>query len=60
VALRDCIAAISTPVIEVHISNIYAREDFRHKSLLAPVCRGSIIGLGLNGYALALRFFLNK
>ncbi len=60
VALRDCIAAISTPVIEVHISNIYAREDFRHKSLLAPVCQGSIIGLGLNGYALALRFFLNK
>ena len=60
VALRDCIAAISTPVVEVHISNIHARETFRHESLLAPVCEGSIIGLGLEGYSLALRFFLNK
>lgn len=60
VALRDCIAAISTPVVEVHISNIHARETFRHESLLAPVCEGSIIGLGLEGYSLAIRFFLNK
>jgi len=60
VALRDCIAAISAPVVEVHISNIHARETFRHESLLAPVCEGSIIGLGLEGYSLALRFFLNK
>ena len=60
VALRDCIAAISVPVVEVHISNIHARETFRHESLLAPVCLGSIIGLGIDGYALAVRFFLNK
>ena len=60
VALRDCIAAISVPVVEVHISNIHARETFRHESLLAPVCVGSIIGLGIEGYALAVRFFLNK
>ena len=60
VALRDCIAAISAPVVEVHISNIHARETFRHESLLAPVCIGSIVGLGIDGYALAVRFFLNK
>lgn len=60
VALRDCIAAISVPVVEVHISNIHARETFRHESLLAPVCIGSIVGLGIDGYALAVRFFLNK
>jgi len=60
VALRDCIAAISVPVVEVHISNIHARETFRHESLLAPVCVGSIVGLGIDGYALAVRFFLNK
>ena len=60
VALRDCIAAISVPVVEVHISNIHARETFRHESLLSPVCVGSIIGLGMDGYALAIRFFLNK
>ena len=60
VAIRDCIAAISTPVVEVHISNIHARETFRHESLLAPVCEGGIIGLGLEGYSLAIRFFLNK
>ena len=60
VALRDCIAAISAPVVEVHISNINARETFRHESLLAPVCVGSIVGLGIDGYSLAVRFFLNK
>ncbi|MBL6667108.1 MAG: type II 3-dehydroquinate dehydratase [Crocinitomicaceae bacterium TMED16] len=60
VALRDCIAAISAPVVEVHISNIHARETFRHESLLAPVCVGSIVGLGIDGYSLAVRFFLNK
>ena len=60
VAIRDCIAAISTPVVEVHISNIHARETFRHESLLAPVCKGSIIGLGIEGYSLATRFFLNR
>ena len=56
VALRDAISAIITPVVEVHISNIYAREEFRHKSLLSAVCKGSIVGLGLHGYAFALQY----
>ena len=55
VALRDAVAAIPAPVIEVHITNIHAREEFRHTSLLSPVCRGVICGLGLEGYAAALR-----
>ncbi|MBK7957554.1 MAG: type II 3-dehydroquinate dehydratase [Bacteroidetes bacterium] len=57
VAIRDCVAAIKTPVIEVHISNIYAREEFRHKSLLSGVCKGIIAGFGLESYALALDSF---
>lgn len=57
VALRDCIAAISTPVVEVHISNITARESFRHESLLSPVCAGCIFGFGMRGYELALGYF---
>ena len=57
VALRDCIAALSIPVIEVHISNVAARESFRHHSLLTPVCEGLVMGFGLESYALALRFF---
>ena len=57
VALRDCIAAISTPVVEVHISNITARESFRHESLLSPVCAGCIFGFGMKGYELALGYF---
>jgi len=58
VALTDAVAAISVPVIEVHISNIYAREDFRHKSLLSPNCVGSISGLGVDVYRLAVEHFV--
>lgn len=58
VALRDAIAAIKTPVIEVHISNVYAREDFRHTSLIAPKCKGSISGFGMDSYWLAIESFL--
>ena len=54
VAIRDAIAAVSTPVVEVHISSILAREEFRHISMLAPVCRGSIMGFGLDSYRLGI------
>ena len=56
-AIRDAIAGINCPVIEVHISNVYERETFRHKSVIAPVSRGQITGLGLIGYELALEAF---
>lgn len=54
VALRDAVAASGRPTIEVHLSNIYAREEFRHRSLIAPVARGQISGLGARGYLAAL------
>lgn len=54
VAIRDAIAAVSLPTIEVHISNIYQREEFRQKSLVSPVCSGTIVGFGPFGYHLAL------
>lgn len=53
-AIRDAIEAISLPVVEVHISNIYSREEFRHHSVVSPVCVGTIAGLGAYGYELAL------
>ena len=57
VAIRDAFAAVNIPAIEVHISNVYSREEFRHNSLIAPVVTGQISGLGIQGYLLALEFF---
>ncbi len=57
VALADAVKGLTIPVIEVHISNIYAREEFRHRSLSAAYCKGCIMGLGLDGYALAVQYF---
>jgi 3-dehydroquinate dehydratase-2 len=62
VAIRDAIKAVKTPVVEVHISNVYGREEFRHKSMLTAVCVGVIAGFGLNSYKLAIEslLFANK
>lgn len=60
VALHDAIGAITAPVVEVHISNVYAREEFRHKSLITSKCIGLITGFGLEGYAMALAYLINK
>lgn len=54
IAIRDALASIEVPKIEVHISNVYKREEFRHKSVITPVCTGEILGLGLQGYYLAM------
>lgn len=59
VALHDCIRSIPVPVIEVHISNVHTREDFRHHSYLSAVCRGVICGFGLDSYRLAIESFLS-
>jgi 3-dehydroquinate dehydratase-2 len=59
ISLGDAIAAIGLPVIEVHISNVLAREEYRKTSFIASKCKGSISGLGLEGYALAVQYFIN-
>lgn len=60
IAIADAISAVPTPVIEVHISNVHAREKFRHHSYLSAVCVGSIVGLKLQGYELAIQYFLKQ
>jgi 3-dehydroquinate dehydratase II len=59
VALRDAISAVGIPTIEIHLSNVHAREEFRHKSVLAPVCKGLILGFGPMSYTLALEAAVN-
>ncbi|MCK5012317.1 MAG: type II 3-dehydroquinate dehydratase [Candidatus Omnitrophica bacterium] len=59
VAIRDAIAAVDIPAIEIHLSNIYSREDFRHTSLIAPVCHGQISGFGVESYLLGLQATIN-
>lgn len=60
VALADAVKAVSTPVVEVHISNTFVREAFRHHSYLSPVVKGSIVGFGMKSYELALQSFMSK
>lgn len=59
-ALRDAVAALKIPVVEVHITNVHAREEFRRRSLIAPVCRGVVTGLGRRGYDLAVQFLTDE
>src|SRR6185312_8099920 len=59
IALRDAISAVGVPTIEIHLSNVHAREKFRHKSLIAPVCRGQILGFGAESYVLAVEAAVN-
>lgn len=60
IAIRDAIAGVKTPVVEVHISNILTRESFRHQSVIGPVCKGSIMGFGMDSYRLGIESFLNS
>jgi 3-dehydroquinate dehydratase II len=60
IAIHDALGGIKTPTVEVHISNVYAREDFRHKSLITSKCVGMMTGFGMEGYALALEYFKNR
>jgi 3-dehydroquinate dehydratase-2 len=60
IAIADAIAAINTPVIEVHISNVYKREEFRHQSMLAANCKGVIAGFGMDSYRLGIEYFLKQ
>lgn len=59
-AVRDALASLEIPKIEVHITNVHKREEFRHTSVTAPVCTGQVVGLGLKGYALAMDFLTGK
>lgn len=59
VAIHDAVAGIKTPVVEVHISNVYAREEFRHKSLITSKCVGMLTGFGMDGYTMALHYLIN-
>lgn len=60
IALLDCIKSVKTPVIEVHISNVHQREEFRHRSLISAACKGVICGFGLESYRLAVDYFVNN
>ena len=60
IAIRDSLANVKVPIVEVHLSNVHAREEFRHQSVIAPVATGQIIGLGSVGYSLALQFIVQK
>lgn len=59
-AVRDALASVSMPKVEVHISNVHKREEFRHTSVTAPVCDGQVVGLGLKGYALAMDYLTGR
>ena len=59
-AIRDAAAALKVPVIEVHLSNVHSREEFRRESVIAPACKGVIAGLGVRGYELAVEYILNQ
>lgn len=59
-AVRDALASVDIPIVEVHISNVHKREEFRHTSVTAPVCTGQVVGLGLRGYVLAMDYLTGK
>lgn len=60
IALRDALSAVAVPTVEVHVSNVHAREEFRHHSVISPIVIGQIVGLGAHGYRLALEFLIER